>query len=57
MAAAPAITMAELMAVAYAGWLYVTIATPMVCKPPIIPLTSANVFLLIILIFNLLNNN
>jgi hypothetical protein len=51
MAAAPAITIAELMAVAYSGLVYVTKATPTVCKPPIIPLTNANVFLLIILLF------
>jgi hypothetical protein len=48
MAAEPAITIAELIAVAYSGLVKVTNATPIVCNPPIMPLTRAKVFLLII---------
>lgn len=47
--AAPAATMAELMTVAFSGLVYVTMATPAVCRAPTMPDTSANTFLLIIL--------
>jgi hypothetical protein len=48
--AAPAITMPLLMAVAFSGLVYVTIATPAVCKAPTIPETNAKTFFVISLI-------
>lgn len=55
MMAVPRITMAELMAVAYSGDVYVTIATPAVWRAPTMPLTSPNIFLFIIFTFLVIN--
>ena len=51
MIAAPAMTMLELMAVAYSGLVYVTMATPAVWSAPTMPETNANTFLFIVVCF------